>query len=234
MSDTQTVDSNEGPTDPAASEATPDPNIETVPSDAFAGGESEFTGDESTAYTPTPDSSTTETVEAPVGGASATPDVEVKSPKGRRIRGALEADVKRVCDEFVTGLVALPEGELLTPHRIAKIVKDTIGDPEYSPSTGAVAAVLVRWKAIGFASLNEKPMAFLDYTDAGRTEGLTALKAASAEGKRAERKAAKAASTPAAPETPASATSDDATDAGGSEPAVTTTEPASAPEPATA
>lgn len=140
---------------------------------------------------PTPEA---EVVTADAG--EGTPPADADEAKARRGRGGLEAEVKRTCDAFVNGTLTVPEGELLTPHRIAKNIKESGSE---KASTGAVAAVLARWKEYGYAVLNEKPLAFTDYTDAARDEGLTALKAASAERKRAARAAAKAAEAPAQP-----------------------------------
>lgn len=130
------------------------------------------------------------------------PASEPEAAKERRSKGGLEVSVKQVCDDFVVGNITLKEDELLTPHKISRLIKDreSLGE---APSTGAVAACLARWSDIGFATLNGKPVAFVDYTEAGRTEGLSALKAAAAERKRAARKAEKAAAAPAASPAPA-------------------------------
>lgn len=137
--------------------------------------------------------------------------------KARRGRGELEADVKTICDQYVTGGLVLPEGDHLTAHKIANNIKalHTLTEP---PSSGAVTAVLERWKEIGYADLNDKPKAFKDYTDAGRTEGLTALKAKAAEEKRANRAATKLAAKSAAPAPAETAPADSAPATEGSEP----------------
>lgn len=128
------------------------------------------------------------------------PEGDSAEAKARRGRGELEADVKTICDQYVTGGLVLPEGDHLTAHKIANNIKalHTLAEP---PSSGAVTAVLERWKEIGYADLNDKPKAFKDYTDAGRTEGLTALKAKAAEEKRANRAATKLAAKSTAPDT---------------------------------
>lgn len=115
-----------------------------------------------------------------------------ESNTDRRSRGLLEADVKTITDEFATGKIELKEGEHLTPHRIAKLIqeKDSLEKP---PSTGAVAAVLGRWQEYGFAVVNPKPLAFVDYTDDARNVGLTALKEQHSNKLRAERAEKKAA-----------------------------------------
>lgn len=110
--------------------------------------------------------------------------------KFRRSRGSLESDVKMICDKFVTGEVKLGDEENLTPHRIAKLIKDS-ESLDAPPSVGAVSAVLTRWEKIGFAAVEYKPFRFIDYTQAGRDDGLTALKAAAAAEMRAQKAAAK-------------------------------------------
>lgn len=143
---------------------------------------------------------TTEAPEAtePVAPPVAPPAAEEAPDKNRRGRGDLEHDVKLTCDKFVTGTLVLPEGQTLTPHRIAKHIKESDSLDE-APSTGAVAAVLDRWaNDYNFAVVNDKPKAFVDYTDAGRAEGLTALKQKAHDAKKAARAAAKAAEAAAA------------------------------------
>jgi hypothetical protein len=108
-------------------------------------------------------------------------------PKARAAKTDLEPDVKTVTDAFVTGALVLEDGKFLTPHLIAKHVGENRGSDK-APSTGAVSSVLTRWVEYGFATANEKPFAFLDYTDAGREQGLSAMKQAH----RDARKAAKA------------------------------------------
>ena len=104
---------------------------------------------------------------------------EETAPKRKRQnlrpRGWLELDVKSITDRFVTGEITLPEGQHMTPHRVAQLVKDleSLDEP---PSSGAVAAVFKRWDELGFAQIGTKPVAFIDYTDEGRSVGLSALK----------------------------------------------------------
>jgi len=125
--------------------------------------------------------------------------------KERRTRGGLEADVKVITDRFVTEDIVLPEGQSLTPHRIGKAIKDFNG-LDQAPSTGAVAAVLARWEKIGFAEIDDKPLAFIDYTEAGRQKGLSALKAEVSAAKKALKGLASSAAAAPAPE-PVSAAS---------------------------
>lgn len=103
-------------------------------------------------------------------------DVEV-APKKRATPRDLEADLKTVLDGIVTGALVIPEGKQATPHVVGKLIGDTLRNGE-RPSSGAVAAAMDRWATIGYITLSEGPTAFVDYTDAGRTEGLAALKAA--------------------------------------------------------
>lgn len=160
---------------------------------------------EATTEASEPDSESTE----PTTDASASTDTdeEAAEDKSRRGRGFLETDVKSVTDKFVTGTVKLADGELLTPHRIARLIKEHDG-LDKPPSTGAVANILDAWAEIGFASINEKPKAFLDYTETGREEGLTALKTAASDAKKAARKAAKEAEKAAAAPAAESSTTD--------------------------
>lgn len=128
--------------------------------------------------------------------------------KIRRGRGALENDVRSVTDAFVTGEITLADGEALTPHRIGKLIKDRDG-LDKPPSTGAIVNIVKRWGEIGFAEVNEKPLAFLGYTQEAQVQGLSALKAAYAEAhpKPAKAKAAK----PTDASAPAGATDGDGT-----------------------
>jgi hypothetical protein len=114
----------------------------------------------------------------------------------RRPRGWLAQDVKQVLDKCITGELSLEEGKALTPHRVARLVQVMDG-LDKAPSTGAVAAVFKRWEEYGFATFSEKPYAFIDYTDQGRSVGLKGLIQARTDVRRAEREAAKAAATPA-------------------------------------
>jgi len=123
---------------------------------------------------------------------------------GRKAPTNLEADIRSVLDALVTGTLSL-DGKQATPHVIANQVQILRGgDPADKPSSGAVSAALIRWGEVGYIELQEKPLAFLNYTEAATTEGLAALKKAHREAGSAARKAAKAASAPvAADPTPA-------------------------------
>lgn len=105
--------------------------------------------------------------------------------EGRRSRGQLHDDVKRITDVFVTDAASLglKDGEALTPHRIVKalIQTDSLDTP---PSTGAVSNVLKNWREIGFAEIAEGPTAFVDYTEGGRDQGMNAMREAAKKGRR--------------------------------------------------
>jgi hypothetical protein len=94
----------------------------------------------------------------------------------------------------------LTEGALPTPHTLAGEIAKRRADGK-NVSSGAVSAALIRWQEIGFATLSGKPMAFVDYTDAARSQGLAALKAAHRAAKASARKPVEAptAIVPAAP-----------------------------------
>lgn len=111
----------------------------------------------------------------------------------RAPRTDLEADIKSVCDDYVRGTFAPPK--TLTPHVIAAEIMRRRSDGT-TVSGGAVAACLARWVNVGYIVAHDKPLAFADYTDAGRTIGLGELKrqhsARLASARAAEREAAKA------------------------------------------
>lgn len=121
--------------------------------------------------------------------------------RSRRARGMLEADIKRVCDAYITGQYKVPDDKPLTPYRAAQALKDIDGlDPDTVPSSGAVDAVFDRWAEIGFAEFTHKPFAFADYTEDARTVGLAELHRRDAATRAAARKAALGAETQAAQE----------------------------------
>lgn len=109
----------------------------------------------------------------------------------RAPRTDLEPDVKKITDKFVNGKVKVEEGKFLTPHLVATLIQKARG-ADKPPSTGAVQSVFARWEKIGFAVVNPKPFAFLDYTDAGRSKGLAAMKQEYRDTVKAEKAAAKA------------------------------------------
>lgn len=129
------------------------------------------TGDEPVAE-PTEDAA-----EAPAEDEA--PTAEPTEAKATRApRTDLEPDVKAITDAFVTEEITV-EGDL-TPHKVAKLVGErraAAGGDGKAPSSGAVSAVFERWEKYNFAVIQAKPYAFLDYTDEGRTHGLSAMKA---------------------------------------------------------
>lgn len=163
--------------------------------------EAEPTSEPSEAPEPTPEAEpTSDPAEAPEPSTPDANDGETAEDKVRRGRGLLEVDVRSVTDAFAKGEITLAEGELLTPHRIGRQVKDR-DSLDKAPSTGAIVNVLKKWGEIGFAVLNEKPLAFLDYTNEARNDGLSALKERHAAANPRPKRAPKAkAEAPAAPE----------------------------------
>lgn len=151
----------------------------------------------------TPDDGQTFVVDAEPAVAADAPapaaEAATEAPKERKQRGDLESEVKAVTDAFVTGSLVLADGEFLTPHRIGK---EIAGESGAKPSTGAIQSAIKRWQDCGFATVNEKPYAFVDYTDEGRELGLSALKTRASDARKAEKAAAKAAAAPAADASP--------------------------------
>lgn len=145
--------------------------------------------------------------------------------KPRRQPIALEADVRQVCNDLVTGDLTLGEGQSLTPHAISVILGERRGGKEHRPSSGAVQEALKHWVEIGYITATQKPFAFADYTEDGKTLGLDALKARHSERKKAARAAQKAAAAPAPAEVIQGSIEDVAP-----EPSVTNGETASEPE----
>lgn len=140
---------------------------------------------------PTTDGSDPGEPAAQVASATNTDPVAPAEPAGPRAAPSdLEGDLRKVLDDYVSGKLTLAEGALPTPHTLASEIAK-LRDDGKRVSSGAVSAALVRWQEIGFATLGEKPMVFIDYTDAARSEGLSALKATHRAGKNAARKATK-------------------------------------------
>lgn len=117
-----------------------------------------------------------------------------KGPQQRAPRTDLEGDLRTVLNAIVTRELVLPEGKTPTPHTLAGLVADARGD-DTPVSAGAVTAALKRWDEVGFVSLSDKPITFVDYTEAGRNHGLAYLKQQHRDRRRkaraAERSAAK-------------------------------------------
>lgn len=95
------------------------------------------------------------------------------TPTGRRARGQLEADVLKVCQEFVDEVY---DWEICTP----KLVAEQIGK-RYTiepPSTGAVDAVWNRWETLEFAKRDHKPSRFVGFTGESSFVHLESIKLA--------------------------------------------------------
>ena len=93
-------------------------------------------------------------------------------PKALHGTSWLQDQILDVVEKITTGEIELPEGKTATPHVLAKIVQEIRGD-EKPPSTGAVSAVLARWKANGFILTHDKPVAFKSFSAQGKKIGLT-------------------------------------------------------------
>lgn len=94
----------------------------------------------------------------------------------RRSRGYLSSDINYLVKQIMTGEVQIREGTKLTPRALGKILVEVEGlDPEDCPSTGAITAILRKWEAIGYATFEETPFRFIDFTSEGRLKGLEDL-----------------------------------------------------------
>ena len=121
-------------------------------------------------------------------GPAAPADTTSNTPVARAAASDLEGDLRKVLDDYVSGVYQLPEGSLPTPHTLAAEIARRRADGK-KVSSGAVSDALRRWVEIGFATLSTKPTAFVDYTDAARNLGLSALKQQHRAAKSAARKA---------------------------------------------
>lgn len=130
--------------------------------------------------------------------ADATPDATVPDTpaKDRSPASDLEGDLRVILNQFVQGQITLGDGVHATPHTLAGLIAKHRGDGK-AVSSGAVSAALARWAEVGFITLRQKPTAFDDFTDEGRTHGLKALKERHRQAKKDARAAAKAADAPA-------------------------------------
>lgn len=149
---------------------------------------------------PVPDNSQV-SAEAAVAATDAAPAADPATPKERAAASDLEGDLRKVLDDYVSGVLKLPEGALPTPHTLAAQIAARRADGK-NVSSGAVSAALARWQEIGFATLGSKPTTFIDYTDAARSQGLSALKATNRSAKSIARKAVQEPKAPAVAATP--------------------------------
>lgn len=116
----------------------------------------------------------------------------------------LQNEVLTIVEQITTGEIELPAGKHATPHIVSKIVATRVGGD--APSTGAVAAVFIRWQKLGFILVNEKPFAFKAFSAAGKKLGLQGMKDELKAKRSKERAAAKAAADAAKPAKAAKAT----------------------------
>lgn len=117
-------------------------------------------GSHDTAVPPLPGLAAIVDESAGVTGSAIQPIVPVG-----RTRRPLEAEVKKVCDEW--GGVDCS----LTLQYIAESI-----DPDEPRSVGAIREVLIRWSKYGFATYAEDPLRFTGYTPAGVSKGLDVMK----------------------------------------------------------
>lgn len=97
------------------------------------------------------------------------------TPTGRSARGELESWVRQATDMWVVESALDPNWKhVCTPAWISEEIAKEHGVK--APSTGAVTAVLDRWRVIGFAYVERGPLRLLGYTEAGKEIGLEALK----------------------------------------------------------
>lgn len=121
-----------------------------------------------------------------------------RGPTVRRPRGRLEMLMLDVCTDISNETATHPrEGGTWTPHFIAGLIAAKFPGSGAAPSTGAISDNLERWRDLGFANVDDRPIAFLGFTDEGKSKGLASMKeaarAARAEAKRAAAAAEKAA-----------------------------------------
>lgn len=127
----------------------------------------------------------------PDSAAAGAAAAEQDAPDAPRLpRGWLETRIEEILKGIAAGGIAVPDGQLLTPHFLAKKLAEL--DATKEPSTGAVSAVFDRWVKCGAAVMAEKPYRFDGFTHAATEQGIPALKAAT-------KAAKKAAAAPAAP-----------------------------------
>lgn len=105
-----------------------------------------------------------------------------RTPSGTRRRGQLEEEVQRVCIAYLRGdMEANEDGDMTTKH-IATLI-----DADDPPSAGAIHSVLLRWKKIGYAVVESKPVQFTLITPDGMRMGLQALKSKDKASRRSRR-----------------------------------------------
>jgi hypothetical protein len=136
-----------------------------------------------------------EAVEVAPEAPTAAEELKAEEPKfPRKPRGAMEEQLR----ETIAALVAAGDERQLTTALLADETFKRHQGTGVKPSTGAIADNLKRWAKIGYCTINEKPLAFLCFTEAAATEGLAALKEKGRAAGKATRAAAKAAAKAAA------------------------------------
>lgn len=89
---------------------------------------------------------------------------------GRAARGELEAQVNRICGEWLVENYPWPCTPLFISTRIGK------DEGIKPPSTGAITACLNKWVEIGYAVIDRKPLRFTGFTSVGIEFGLDSIK----------------------------------------------------------
>lgn len=85
----------------------------------------------------------------------------------------VEAMVKSVVDDWVTGRFELEEGDLLSATRLARLASEKF---ETTIHPSSVYQVLERWERIGYCTVTQSPLAFELYTPDAVSLGLRELK----------------------------------------------------------
>lgn len=94
------------------------------------------------------------------------------TPSGRRARGQLDNMLDYICKCWLMGGTLQDVPDLCTAEWLARAVTDIDGKPT---STGAIARTLHRWKALGYAIVEESPMRFVSLTEQGMRIGIEEL-----------------------------------------------------------
>lgn len=93
---------------------------------------------------------------------------EESANSGRRKRGSLDINVEIVCKLWLEEKLPFPE---LTPVCIGMMI-----NAEDPPSSGAIYAVLTRWRDENLCAVSEKPFRFVSFTPAVGEYGIAYVK----------------------------------------------------------
>lgn len=104
------------------------------------------------------------------GAITAAGHVFTPTPTGNRGRGQLEYEVLECLQAWIDPTFEMIE---VTPALVAGVMAKTL---DSEPSTGAIHAVWVRWREIGFADFQNRPARFLGFKDASTVGHLDKLK----------------------------------------------------------